>query len=521
MQFPVPILLAFLISLASAMVLVPLLSALARRVDLVDKPDNLRKLHATAIPLVGGIATFLAVVFGTYVVFVAFDFRIPFRGADSRELLGLLISSLFLLLVGVVDDRFGLRGRQKLVGQIIAVSILIYFGYHFESISILNQKLDFGVLSYAIVCLWCLAAINSVNLLDGADGFASTIGIILCMTLGIMSVYRGQWVDGILCFSVAGALLGFLKYNFPPARVYLGDAGSMLIGLFLAAISIRCAFKQVVAYSAFAPVALLAIPLIDTTAAIIRRRMTGRSIYTEDRGHLHHVLAKRGLSPVGSLMWVGALCSMTATGAILALVMRQAEYALASVVLVIVVMVAGKIFGVAEFKLLTRRLVGLILSFVKPVANRNASGIDESVIQLQGSFDWNETWAALTSFADAHKLNQILFDINAPWMHEGFHGVWKRKSANSSGNHQWLVELPMIVEGRILGRIKVFAPRDNHIDHHLLVVELLDIVRRIEEMLTEQSMSAAEHKLPPSKRDLSESVENETGEALGAAPLPR
>jgi UDP-GlcNAc:undecaprenyl-phosphate GlcNAc-1-phosphate transferase len=396
--------------------------------------------------------------------------------------------------VGVADDRFNLRGRQKLVGQIIACTVLISFGFEFQFVEVFGVTVNFGIFSVVVVYAWCLAAINSVNLLDGADGFAATIGIIVCLALSVMAFSIGLQPDGYLCLAMAGALIGFLRYNFPPAKAYLGDAGSMLIGLFFAAITIRCGFKQSVAYAVFAPLALLAIPLLDTSAAIIRRRFTGRSIYTEDRGHLHHVLAKKGLSPVKSLMWVAALCSMTAAGGTISLIMHQAEYALASIIMVLIVMVAGQIFGVAEFRLLSRRFVEVLKGFMMFPARRSGLGIHESAIQLQGSRDWQEVWSRLSEFAQDHELNQIMLDVNAPWLHEGFHGVWSRKKANTSGNQQWQAELPMVVDGRILGKIKAYAPRDCRFSHHDIVINLLKVVQDIELLLEE--IHEASHEIP-------------------------
>ncbi|MEZ6096784.1 MAG: MraY family glycosyltransferase [Pirellulaceae bacterium] len=371
---------------------------IARKVGLVDKPDTTRKLHTSAIPLVGGIVVFCAVLITSLVVFLSFD--ISSRPTNRGELLGLLFGCAIVLIVGVLDDRFNLRGRQKLMGQILAVTVLIAFGFRFDSIQIMGVTFEFGIFSYLVVYAWCLASINSVNLLDGADGFAATIGFILCMALSVMSFYVGMTIDGLLCMAMAGALLGFLRYNFPPAKAYLGDAGSMLLGLFLGAVAIRSGFKQNMAYSVFAPIALLAIPFIDTSAAIIRRRFTGRSIYTEDRGHLHHILAKKGLSPVGSLMWVAALCTMTAAGGTISLIMRQAEFALASIALVIFVMVSGGLFGVAEAKLLQRRFSGFLRTFTSLKRNTTTIGVHESAIHLQGNRNWADIWNQLSSFAN-------------------------------------------------------------------------------------------------------------------------
>ncbi len=380
-----PATLALLASLALALLLMPLAGRLAVRVRLVDTPDDTRKLHRKPIPLVGGIVVFLSSSIVSAAVIAMMD--VPLRSSDQTELVALLIASLAILLVGIADDRFNLRGRQKLFGQIVAVTILIVGGFQFDQIRISVLVIPFGVFSILIVYLWCLLAINSVNLLDGADGFASTVGIITALSLAAMSLYLGYYVDAVLLLALAGSLLGFLRFNFPPARAYLGDAGSMLIGLVVAAISIRCAFKQAVAYAAFAPVALLAIPLIDTAAAVIRRRFTGRSIYAEDRGHLHHVMARSGLSPRASLVWVAALCSMSAMGAALSVFTNQVEYALASVAMVLGVMIFGKVFAVTEFNLVTRRIREMLRSFFSLRSRDVTDTATHSSIRLQGQHD--------------------------------------------------------------------------------------------------------------------------------------
>lgn len=487
--------LSFLTAAVLVLALLPLFAQVARRVGLVDKPDNTRKLHKTAIPLVGGLTVFVS---GIIAVVVALAFgKVELGSDDPRELLGLLAASTVLVIVGVLDDRFNLRGRQKLFGQIIAVTLLILAGYQFTEF-VLIYPIRFGIFSLLVIYAWCLFAINAMNLLDGADGFASTIGIVSSLAMGILAVFQGKYVDATICLALAGGLLGFLRYNFPPAKAYLGDTGSMLIGLVLAAVAIRSSFKQAALYSVAAPLAMLAIPFIDTTAAIIRRRLTGRSIYHEDRGHMHHVMAKRGLGPVTSLVWVALLSATTAIGGVLAIVMRQSEYAIISIALVLFVMVTARIFGRAESELLYRKLSSIAKSFLS-FSNRKEQQVVETAVQIQGQRAWENSWLRLVDFASEHELNQITLDVNAPWMHEAYHADWKKSGVRTSPSQQWQVELPLIVSNRILGRVNVKADRTNRIPYHDVVLNLMKLTSDIENSIldAEQVVTQPEPTITP------------------------
>jgi len=369
-------------------------------------------------------------------------------------------------------------GRQKLFGQFVATTVLILFGFHFREIAIAGFHFKFDVFSVFFVYAWVLAAINSVNLLDGADGIAGSIGVIMSIALAMMAVYTGSMLNALIAMVIAGSLLGFLRYNFPPAKVYLGDTGSMLIGFLLAAIAIRCTSKQGSAFAFFAPIAFLAIPFIDTAAAIIRRRLTGRSIFAVDRGHLHHSLMKRGYSPRIALLWVVLLSTMTAIGGILSFVNEESEYALVSIGLVILVMLSSKIFGVAEYQLVSRKAASL----AKTVLNLDRD-VQQSSVHVQGSRDWEADWLRLCEFADRQKLKRLTLDLNAPWLHESFHATRKSgESAEKSGN-DWKAQIPLLVGGRLFGRIEVRGTKD--VDHHAVIRELLSFGAELENSLIE------------------------------------
>ena len=508
----IAVVLAFFASLITAIVVVPMFSKIGKAVGLVDLPDNKRKLHTNAIPLIGGIAIFASTLIAvTFVTWLSLNFQelflswsrpvyslffsdlqqliVSFRPIDKEELLGLLIGSIVILIVGVLDDRFAIRGRQKLLGQFLAATVLIFFDYHFDEVTFAGFTIKFDVFSIVFVYGWVLAAVNSVNLLDGADGIAGTIGIVMSVALGIMAISLGHALNAIILFGFAGALLGFLKFNFPPAKVYLGDAGSMLIGFVLAAMAIRSMSKQTSAFAFFAPLALLSIPFIDTSAAIIRRRLTGRSIFEVDRGHLHHSLMKRGYSPTASILWVMVLSLTTATGGVLSLINRQSIYALVSIAVVIFVMMANRIFGNAELKLVTRKATGLANALMNRNPEGDSTNVRQSIVHVQGNRNWDEVWQQLSNFADDSGLLELTLDLNAPWIHESFHATRRRRDILSGGNHEWYAQIPLIAGQRLFGRVEIVGSGEEKLSHHQIVEKLSITTKVIEAGLLAENNS--------------------------------
>ena len=503
------ILVSLIFSAALTWVMVRIYWPIAEKVGLVDNPDKTRKLHETAIPLVGGISICTAILIAIPVIlllgqtasefFASCDkaiagflpWKLPtisvghIRGVDFTELTGLAIAGLFLLGVGVLDDWKGIRGRHKLIGQIIAATILMLFGYQFESVQFAGFNIKFGVFSGILIYLWVLAAINSVNLLDGADGIASTIGIIMSASLGVMMLFQGKGIDAIVMFSITGALMAFLTFNFPPAKVYLGDAGSMLIGFLLAAMAIRSTFKQSSLFAFMAPVALLAIPFIDTGAAIIRRRLTGRSVFSVDRGHLHHALLEKGYSPVASLVWVALFCLITAVGGVMALLQKDSEIALAAIGLVILMMAGARLFGFAELKLVGRKAYGLGKSMIPGGKNGiQQVEIKESTYHVQGERDWEVCWKALRDYAVKYNFINMTMDLNAPWLHEAFHAKMQGTEKVRESNYVWSSSVPLVFRNRIFGKVDFSCSKDSR-SHHEIIADILNITGSIEESLEE------------------------------------
>jgi UDP-GlcNAc:undecaprenyl-phosphate GlcNAc-1-phosphate transferase len=296
---------AFGIALLSALLLTPWMARLARRLGAIDRPDGRRKNHDFPVPLGGGIAVAAAMAIALLIVLITMH---PLGGSSTSWLLkGLLPAALVLIWVGIIDDTLTLTGIYKLIGQVLAVTVLVAAGSRFDCISLFGYSLPLGQFCIPFTIFFCLGAINAFNLIDGADALASSIGAIVCLTLGAISAAQSEPVASIVCFALAGALVGFLPYNVPPARIYLGDTGSMLIGLIVAAVAIESSIKHQAAFALAVPVAICAIPILDAAAALVRRVTTGQSVFTPDRGHLHHVLLLRGWSVGQTVVFIAGL----------------------------------------------------------------------------------------------------------------------------------------------------------------------------------------------------------------------
>lgn len=265
--------------------IVPFIKDIAKHVNALDMP-NPRKVHKKPMPRLGGVAIFLAFLFG-YMLF----------GEPSAMMNSILISSFIIVLTGVVDDIKPLKASHKFIGQVIAACVIVFYGnILMRDLSAFGLYLDFGIFCYPITIFFILGCINCMNLIDGLDGLAAGISSIYFATVGIIATMQGKFgLDFILTFIMLGSTLGFLVHNFNPASIFMGDSGSMFLGLIIAVIALL-GFKNVTMTSLIIPLLILAIPILDTLFAILRRLLKGESISKPDKFHIHHQLLNRNLS---------------------------------------------------------------------------------------------------------------------------------------------------------------------------------------------------------------------------------
>lgn len=438
------------VAFAVTLLLIPLVKRAAHHFRLLDVPDGRRKLHSRVTPLGGG----LAILGGLLVALMtALVLDTPFRAAILRSgaaNAGTLVGACLLVAVGLMDDRFTLRGRQKLAGQVLAGLCLVSCGLTIRSVQFFAWNLDLGLLSVPITLFWFVGAINAFNLLDGIDGLASSVGLILSLAMAVMAWYLGHHVEALIALALAGSLLAFLFFNFPPASIFLGDAGSMLIGLLLGVLAIRSSLKGPATVALVAPLAILAIPILDTGMAILRRRLTGRSIYETDRGHLHHCLMKHGFSGRTTLLWIVSLCVITAAGALLGVVQQSDALAFGTVVLVVCTLAVTGMFGLSECQLLGQRVKNFATSLISRPGAWSAQSIPRGT-QLHGDQEWDELWQMLVDYAQRFDLTSVWLNVNVPAVHEEYHAHWQRRGGDEW--QLWQIQVPLVHQGVTIGKL--------------------------------------------------------------------
>lgn len=290
-------LLVFIISAGFTLVLTPIARRIALKFGAIDRPSR-RKVHKKIITRFGGLSIFISFLIAVSVALIfAEKFGIKISSREYNSLIGILCGGGLIMLIGLFDDVKGLPAIAKLTGQIIASSIAVYFGAQIFFISTPFARLIMlGAWAPAVTIMWMVAITNAMNLIDGLDGLASGITAIAAATLFLVSIKMGQADSAILLVALMGAALGFLRYNFFPASVFLGDSGSLFFGFLLASASIVGVLKSTLVIALIIPVAVLGIPLYDTAAAIIRRAVAGRPIFEADKKHIHHRLLRAGFN---------------------------------------------------------------------------------------------------------------------------------------------------------------------------------------------------------------------------------
>ena len=266
--------------------IIPFIKKVAIHVNALDIPNG-RKVHTEPMPRLGGLGIYMGFLLG-YILF----------GTMSIRMNAILIGSFIIIVTGIVDDINPIPAKVKFLFQTIAASVVAFYGQILLSnLSAFGFYIDFGVLSYPITIIFIVSIINCINLIDGLDGLAAGLSSIYFMTIGIVIVHWLKVFDlnAIITFIMLGSTLGFLCHNFHPAKIFMGDSGSMFLGYIIAVIALL-GFKNVTLTTLLAPICLLAIPILDTSFAIIRRFINKKPIDEPDKEHLHHQLLNLKLS---------------------------------------------------------------------------------------------------------------------------------------------------------------------------------------------------------------------------------
>jgi UDP-GlcNAc:undecaprenyl-phosphate/decaprenyl-phosphate GlcNAc-1-phosphate transferase len=288
---------AFLIAALVSILLTPLTRALATKLGVLDRPSEERKVHKAPIPRLGGLAIMvgtLAPLGGLYFYRNALSAIVY---ADGRQVAALLCATFLVVLAGVLDDMRGLSQKYRFVVEVVAALLVYWGGFQINGVYVpIVGHVELGVLALPVTVLWVVAVINALNFTDGLDGLAAGTAVLAGLTLLIFALSYHNYVAAVFSASIAGAAFGFLLFNFHPATVYMGDTGSMFLGLALAVASIGSSQKSATMVALLGPALILGLPIGDTVLRVVRRTILGRPWFPADRKHVHHRLLDLGLS---------------------------------------------------------------------------------------------------------------------------------------------------------------------------------------------------------------------------------
>lgn len=298
--------LAFFASLITVLAVTPLVIKFAIKIGATDKP-NARKVHQKLMPRLGGLAVFIGAIAGYFA-----------GGLYNQKMTGIIVGAFLIILIGILDDKYELSAKIKFLGQIVVAILITSTGLTIDFISIpFVDKFHLGIWAIPVTVFWIVAVTNAINLIDGLDGLAAGVSSIGIATIAIMAGVAGKGLILTLALILLGSLIGFLFYNFHPAKIFLGDTGSLFIGYMISVLSLLGLYKSVTLFSLIVPIIILGVPIFDTTYAIIRRLVNKKPISAPDKSHLHHRILAMGFSHRKTVLMIYALGILFSISAIL------------------------------------------------------------------------------------------------------------------------------------------------------------------------------------------------------------
>lgn len=323
MSFGISFVLPFMTALFVSFLCTPLAIKIAPKIGAVDIPKDARRMHTKPMPRFGGIAIFLgtiaALIVSMYFALPAITEYLP-EGEPVEKIFGLLISGVLIYLVGVVDDLRGMPAKVKFLLQIACASVVFASGIR---ISFVTNHFGVGhgyfpfAISFFITIIWIVGITNTINLIDGLDGLAAGVAAVASFAIAYTAYIHGMYTVTMAMLATAGGALGFLPFNFHPAKIFMGDGGSLFLGFMLASVSILGPVKGATILATIVPVLVLGVPIFDTAFAIFRRVINKRPIMEADKGHLHHRLMAAGMGQRRSVLTLYGISAVMGVAAIL------------------------------------------------------------------------------------------------------------------------------------------------------------------------------------------------------------
>jgi UDP-GlcNAc:undecaprenyl-phosphate/decaprenyl-phosphate GlcNAc-1-phosphate transferase len=309
-----------LICFIVSVLVTPFVKKMAIKIGATDVPNS-RKVHQKIMPRLGGLAIYISFILGFLILQPESPYKLP-----------ILLGSAVIIVTGILDDIFQLPAKWKLIGQLIAAAIVIFSGVNLEFINLpFGGTIEFGIFSIPLTFLWIVGITNAINLIDGLDGLAAGVSSIGLITISGMAIIMGDTFVMSIGFILLGSTLGFLIYNFYPAKIFMGDTGALFLGYMIAVLSLL-GFKNITVISLIVPIIILGVPISDTFFAIIRRLIHNKPLSAPDKSHLHHCLLRLGYSHRKTVLLI---YGMSALFSLAAIIFSQATLLVAIIVIFI------------------------------------------------------------------------------------------------------------------------------------------------------------------------------------------
>jgi UDP-GlcNAc:undecaprenyl-phosphate GlcNAc-1-phosphate transferase len=371
-----------------ALVLTPLVRNLAWRFGLVDQPDQQRKIHVAPTPRLGGVAI-LASVVCAYILLLVIRFSSgQIIWADMPFVIRLTPAIGIIFATGLIDDIVTLRPWLKLSAQIVAAVYAWFSGIH---VSTLGGHSFGDFISFLVTLLWIVLCTNAINLIDGLDGLATGISLFAMLAMAAASLLNKNYPMSLAVVPMVGALLGFLRYNFPPASIFLGDSGSLTLGFLLGCFGALWSEKSTTLLGLTAPLLVLLVPILDVCIAVARRFLSGRPIFSADRGHIHHKLLALGLAPRKVGLVIYSVCAISVAAS---LILTVSHYSHRGFVIIIVCLAAWlglQHLGYSEFAVAGRVVAGGVFRSVLSAQ----FALDQFEHELREQTNYEQYWELL------------------------------------------------------------------------------------------------------------------------------
>lgn len=442
------ILAVFLSASLLTVAFIPVVRRMAIRLGVVDQGGG-RRIHAGVVPRLGGVGIFLSCLLAVF-----FSSVLPISTQlSSTMLVGLFAAGAIVFLTGVLDDVKGMKVYTKLILEILAACVMYYSGFKADFISF-NQYFNTNTLSLFFTILWVLVVTNAINLIDGMDGLAAGTGIFITFTMVLVT---SDPLSIVVALALMGALAGFLFFNYPPAKIFMGDSGSLFLGFMLAALSIKTSNKSTMMLGIMVPITIFAFPLMDMLCAVIRRYYRGLPLGEADREHIHHKLLEKGFSKKTAVLFLYSVNFLLMIAVLI--ITRNNNIPSYSYFLVILALVIGGVryLGYLRFRPFLKSLVDEYLFMRKRKYYLYLLRVLQKDVQKGHVKGIDDFWRRVTLMLDSMEFTSAKMRLSSKYSIKT-EFMWENQTTILA--HQLFLRLPLVFENEACG--EMYLKRASH-----------------------------------------------------------